>query len=87
MTALHTEEYRLFCEALVRAREAAGLSQYELADLLGKDQSYISKYEHARRRLDVVESLHIVQAIGVDAASILAAVPIRPLSTPQPTST
>ena len=64
MTALHTTEYRRFAEALAEARRSAGLSQYELADRLGVDQSFVSKYETARRRLDVIEFLRVVAAIG-----------------------
>ena len=75
VTALHTEAYRRFAAALAKARVDAGLSQYQLADRLGVDQSFVSKYESARRRLDVVEFLRIVQAIGVDAQAVLAAVP------------
>jgi len=61
-------------EALVEARLAAKLTQYELADRLGVDQSYISKYESCRRRLDVIEFLRVVGAIGIDPAKLLATV-------------
>ena len=73
MTALHTEEYRRFARALAQARTDANLSQYDLADRLGVDQSFVSKYEAARRRLDVIEFLRIVHAIGVDPRTIFAA--------------
>jgi transcriptional regulator with XRE-family HTH domain len=66
VTALHTEEYRAFAGALVAARESAGLSQYQLAERLAVDQSFISKYENRRRRLDVVEFVRIMDAIGAD---------------------
>ncbi|RYG16060.1 XRE family transcriptional regulator, partial [bacterium] len=52
MTALHSDEYRRVVEALVAARKAAGLSQYELAARLGVEQSYVAKIETVRRRLD-----------------------------------
>ena len=71
MTALHTDEYRRFTVALAGARRAAGLSQYDLADRLGVSQDFISKYEGGRRRLDVIEFLRIVRAIGVDPADFL----------------
>jgi transcriptional regulator with XRE-family HTH domain len=71
MTALHTDEYRHFSAALAEARRAAGLSQYDLADRLGVSQDFISKYEGGRRRLDVIEFLRIVHAIGVDPAIFL----------------
>lgn len=54
------------------AREGAGLSQYALANRLDVDQSYVSKYESCRRRLDVIEFLRVVAAIGVEPAQLLA---------------
>ena len=71
MTALHTEEYRAFAAALVAAREKAGLSQYDLAERLSVDQSFISKYENRRRRLDVVEFVRIMDAIGTDPSDLI----------------
>lgn len=61
--------------ALTEARQAAGLSQYQLADRLNVDQSYVSKYEGCRRRLDVIEFLRVVAAIGVKPDVILAQLP------------
>jgi transcriptional regulator with XRE-family HTH domain len=58
--------------ALTEARQTAGLTQYQLADRLGVDQSYVSKYESCRRRLDVIEFLRVVAAIGVKPEVILA---------------
>lgn len=40
---------------LIAARLAAGLSQREFAEKLGKHQSHVSKVESGVRRLDVVE--------------------------------
>jgi transcriptional regulator with XRE-family HTH domain len=40
---------------LREAREAAGLSQTEVAKALGKRQSWVSNTETGERRLDVVE--------------------------------
>lgn len=75
LTGLHTEENRKLMVALTEARQAAGLSQYQLADRLSVDQSYVSKYESCRRRLDVIEFLRVVAAIGVKADAILAQLP------------
>ncbi len=49
------------------------MTQYELADRLGVDQTYVSKYEGGRRRLDVVEFMRIVAALDVDYRDIIAA--------------
>lgn len=71
MTALHTDEYRRFAAALAKARQNAGVSQRELARRLGSDQSFVSKYEAGRRRLDVVEFLRIVAALGADYRDVI----------------
>ena len=73
MTALHSEEYQRFAQALAEARRRSGLSQYELADRLGADQSFISKYEGGRRRLDVIEFMRIMAALGGDYREVLDA--------------
>ena len=74
MTELHSEENQQLMAALAAARQAAGLSQRDLAKRLECDQSYIAKYEGGRRRLDVIEFLRIVRAIGVDYRTLVDAV-------------
>ena len=62
----YSRKYRRFCESLARARREAGLSQEEVARRLSKPQSYVSKFESAERRLDMIEFLDVADAIGVD---------------------
>lgn len=69
--SLHTERYKQFCEMLIRKRKDAGVSQEQLAKRLAKPQSFISKYERAERRIDVVEFLELARAIGFDPAEFL----------------
>lgn len=57
---------------LVEARASAGLSQQELAARLGRPQSFVSKYEHGERRLDVGEFVEIAAALGLDSAQLIA---------------
>jgi transcriptional regulator with XRE-family HTH domain len=57
--------------ALVAAREKAGVTQQQLADRLGKPQSYVAKYEGGERRLDVVEYIEIAEALGFDAGRVV----------------
>lgn len=52
---MHSEDYRQVIKRLKEARLDAGLSQQNVADKLGKPQSYISKIESGERRLDVAE--------------------------------
>ena len=69
--SLYTDEYVYFRKLLRRAREAAGLTQTELAGRLNKPQSYIYKNESVERRVDVTEYLDIMYALGKDPHEIL----------------
>jgi len=71
---LHTPEYERFRHLLIAAREAAGLTQSEVAGRLSRPQSFVSKYEVGERRLDVVEFMHVCRALGVDPSLVLAGV-------------
>ena len=53
--SVYTNDYKEIIERLKTARIEAGLAQQEVADKLGKPQSYISKIESGERRLDVAE--------------------------------
>jgi len=58
-------------DALLGARRKRGLTQVEIASLLDKPQSFVSKYESGERRLDVIEFLQICQALQVKPATII----------------
>ncbi|HEV2136503.1 MAG TPA: helix-turn-helix domain-containing protein [Terracidiphilus sp.] len=68
------ESYKQFEQSLVHARQGKNLTQAELAERLGKPQSFVSKYESGERRLDVVEFLEVCGAIGADPHELLDAV-------------
>jgi transcriptional regulator with XRE-family HTH domain len=71
--------YRRLREWLVEARRARGITQTQLADLLERPQSFISKYERGERRLDFVEVLEIAAALRVDACDLIGELE-RPVS-------
>lgn len=50
---------------LRQVRVEAGLRQSDLAQRLGKPQSFISKYESGQRRLDLVELREVCAAAGI----------------------
>lgn len=54
---------------LKTVRREAGLSQAQLAAKLRRPQSYISKAESGERRVDVVELVEMLRALGVDTAA------------------
>lgn len=62
---------RLFSQVIAPGKEAAGLTQTELAGRLNKPQSYIYKNESGERRVDVTEYLDIMYALGKDPHEIL----------------
>ena len=66
------ENNKTFLKLIYDARKNAGITQKKLADLLNKNQSYISKYENGDRRLDVVEFLEVAHGIGINAADLIA---------------
>jgi transcriptional regulator with XRE-family HTH domain len=55
-------------ELLVAARDKAGLTQIQLAERLGKPQSFVSKYETGERLLDVIEFIWIARKLDFDPA-------------------
>lgn len=69
---VHREEYAKLRQALVAARESAGVTQATLAQRLGRSQSFVAKYELGERRLDVVDYLAVCEQLGVDPAKLLS---------------
>ncbi|WP_129641577.1 helix-turn-helix domain-containing protein [Peristeroidobacter agariperforans] len=68
MKSLRSPAHVRLLELLLAAREKAGLTQQQLADRLGKPQSFISKYEGGERRIDVIEFIAIADALDMDAS-------------------
>ncbi len=58
---------------LKAARKAARLTQTDLAKKLHRPQSFVSKYEKAHQRLDVVEFVEVTQALGLDPGEAITA--------------
>lgn len=57
-------------QIFVAARNAKGWNQTELAELLGRNQSFVSAYERGRG-IEVVEYLQICEALGLDPKAVL----------------
>ena len=70
--SVHSEPYSVFAALLVGARKGAGMRQIELAEKLNKPQSFVSKFECGERRLDVIEFLTLMDALGEDPLAVLA---------------
>lgn len=70
--SLHDPRYRRLVELLVAARKDAGLTQRDLAARLKQPPSYIGKLESRQRRLDVIELIDLLDAIGVKPTKFTA---------------
>jgi hypothetical protein len=69
---IEPEQYKAVGACLAAARRDANITQQELAARLGKPQSFVSEYERGQRRVDVVEFLVIVRALGADPLEVFA---------------
>jgi transcriptional regulator with XRE-family HTH domain len=62
--SIFTHEHRIFVELLRETREAAGVTQVQLASKLRTTQSVISKWERGELRLDFVQIQHVCRVLG-----------------------
>lgn len=63
--------YRRLCDWLVARRQSQSLTQVQLAERLGRPQSFVSKYERGERRLDFVEVFEIAEALQADMCDLV----------------
>ncbi|MCP3797964.1 helix-turn-helix domain-containing protein [Allokutzneria sp. A3M-2-11 16] len=69
--SIHSEEQQRLCLLLRELREAAGLTQVQVAARLGVPQSFVSKYEAGDRRLDVFELRQVTEVLGTTVIDVL----------------
>lgn len=75
--SVFTDANAVVVEELVAARKAAGMRQQDLAQRLGKPQSFISRIEGGQRRVDVLEFYAIARAMKADPAELFAGIAKR----------
>lgn len=74
MSSIYSDEYQLVIKLLRSARIEQRITQTQLAESLGKPQSFVAKVENGERRLDVIEFAAIASLLSLDPAEILNAV-------------
>ncbi len=52
---IYSEGHKTLVEKLIKARQKIKLKQEDVARLLGRTQSYISKIEAGQRRIDIIQ--------------------------------
>jgi transcriptional regulator with XRE-family HTH domain len=62
--SIFTHEHRVFIRLLRETRQAAGVTQVQLATKLRTAQSIVSKWERGELRVDFVQSQRICRALG-----------------------
>jgi len=68
---LGTERHKALIALLIAKREAAGLTQSDLAAKLGEYQSFVARLESGQRRVDVVEFIELAELLGFDASAAI----------------
>lgn len=68
---LGSKRHKALIAMLVEEREAADMTQSELADALNQYQSFVARVESGQRRVDVIEFLEIANAIGFDPKKLI----------------
>ena len=63
--------YETFQSTLIRARKQKKLTQYQLATLLNRPQSFVCKYEIGERRLDVIEFIEVCKTLEISPLEII----------------
>jgi transcriptional regulator with XRE-family HTH domain len=63
---IYKAEYQTFVKLLRLTREKKRLTQEQLAQRLGKTQSFIGKCERGERRLDVIELRIFCAALDIE---------------------
>lgn len=66
----HSEEYSIVLKKLIQMRKEADLTQRDLAEKLGRENSFVWRIEHGERRLDVVDFFWVCEALGFEAKAV-----------------
>ena len=54
-SVVHSPDYQYLLKRLRQARASAGMTQVQVAQALGKPQSYVTKCELGERRIDPID--------------------------------
>ena len=69
--SIWSEEYKTLRVLLREIRKKADLTQKQLAEILDKPRTYVTKYETADRNLDFVEVVKVCEACNIDPVRFL----------------
>ena len=64
-------DYKVIVSGLIALRNERGMTQTDVAERMGTDQSQISKFERLERRLDILDYVRYCRAIDSDPGELL----------------
>lgn len=67
----HSDRRQTLRRLLKETRQAAGISQYELADRIQQSQSWVSKMESGDQNVDLVQLQDVCRALGKDLLELV----------------
>jgi transcriptional regulator with XRE-family HTH domain len=73
-------DHQHLVEVLTEARKSAGLTQVELSQRIGRDQTFISLIERGQRRVDVIEFIGMAKAMGLEPVELFSRIAVRVVS-------
>jgi transcriptional regulator with XRE-family HTH domain len=71
MTDTETEFFQIFGKRVAELRKARGLTQTELGEQIGVNQTAIGSYEIGRRRIPLSQVAPLAEALGVSVAELV----------------
>ena len=72
LKSIRTPRHQRLIDLLIETRKEAGLTQIVLAERVGRPQSFVAKYENGERRLDLVEFIELIEAMGSNPQAVFA---------------
>ena len=69
---LGSDHHKVLIAFLIERREAAGMTQAQLAERLGEYQSFVARLESGQRRVDVIEFIELGRILGFDPAGAIS---------------
>jgi transcriptional regulator with XRE-family HTH domain len=67
-----SKRYKALIGLLLARREAAGMTQSDLAARLGKSQSFVARLESGQRRITVVEFMTLAKILRFDPDKLIS---------------
>lgn len=71
LKTIYQDRYVGLINAMTNIRKEHGLTQTQVANQLGKPQSYVAKVENFERTLDVVEFVDWCRAVDADPTMLI----------------